>query len=143
MDVSGLLLVLRLRAREEAAWAWRGSTRGRKPQTSYKPIGAVGELLHLWMVSVPNTQTLPEEAHNVMAAVWAFWQELYGRRPLELLSFRAVVARHMPQFHEGAWAQVQQYAMQSRQSSKASNKAFLTPVQWLLVHSYRAFLRGP
>ena len=111
----------------------------------------------LWNVRVPNAQTLLTEAHDVMFAVRAFCRELYEKRPVDLPGFRAVLGRHVPQVPEGAWAQVQQYSMQDLQSAldKADGKApgpnhvearFIKalpePVQWLLVHSYWAILRG-
>ena len=43
--------------------------------------------LGLWNVRVPNTQTPLTEAHDVMAAVQAFGRELYGKLPVDLLSF--------------------------------------------------------
>ena len=111
----------------------------------------------LWNVRVPNTQTLLTEAHDVMFAVRAFWRELYDKRPVDLPGFQAVLGRHVPRVPEGAWTQVQQYSMQDLKSAldKADGKApgpnhvearFIkalpAPVQWLLVHSYRAILRG-
>ena len=111
----------------------------------------------LWNVRVPNTQTLLTEADEVMFAVRAFWRELYEERPLDLPGFQAVLSRHVPRVPEGAWAQVQQYSMQDLQSAldKADGKApgpnhvearFIkalpAPVQWLLVHSHQAILRG-
>ena len=111
----------------------------------------------LWNVRVPNTQTLLTEAHDVMFAVRAFWRELYVKRPVDLPGFQAVLGRHVPRVPEGAWTQVQQYSMQDLKSAldKADGKApgpnhvearFIkalpAPVQWLLVHSYRAILRG-
>ena len=63
----------------------------------------------------------------------------------------------MPWVPDGAWAQVQQYSMQDLQSAldKADDRArgpnhaearFIkslpAPVQWLLIHSYGAILRG-
>ena len=111
----------------------------------------------LWNVRVPNTQTLLTEAHDVMFAVRAFWRELYDKRPVDLQGFQAVLGRHVPRVPDGAWTQVQQYSMQDLQSAldKADGKApgpnhvearFIkalpAPVQWLLVHSYRAILRG-
>ena len=111
----------------------------------------------LWNVRVPNTQTLLTEAHDVMFAVRAFWRELYDKRPVDLPGFQAVLGRHVPRVPEGAWTQVQQYSMQNLKSAldKADGKApgpnhvearFIkalpAPVQWLLVHSYRAILRG-
>ena len=107
----------------------------------------------LWNVRVPNTQTLLTEAHNVMT----FWRELYDKRPVDLPGVQAVLGRHVPQVPEGAWTQVQQYSMQDLKSAldKADGKApgpnhvearFIkalpAPVQWLLVNSYRAILRG-
>ena len=111
----------------------------------------------LWNVRVPNTQTLLTEAHDVMFAVCAFWRELYDKRPVDLPGFQAVRGRHVPRVPEGAWTQVQQYSMQDLKSAldKADGKApgpnhvearFIkalpAPVQWLLVPSYRAILRG-
>ena len=110
-----------------------------------------------WNVRVPNTQTLFTEAHDVMSAVRAFWCELYDKRPVDLPGFQAILGRHVPRVPEGAWAQVQRYSMQDLRSAldKAHGKApgpnhvearFIkvlpAPVQWLLVHSYRAILRG-
>ena len=114
-------------------------------------------LSRLWNVRVPNTQTHLTEAPDRMAAVRAFWRELYNKRPPDLRSFEAVLGRHMPQVLEGAWVHVQRYSMRDLQSTldKANSKApgsdrvearFIkalpAPVQWLLVHSYRAILRG-
>ena len=106
-------------------------------------------------VRVPNTQTLLTEAHDVMFAVRAFWQELYDKRPVDLLGFQAVLSRHVPGVREGAWTWVQQYSMQDLRSvlDKANGKApgpnhvearFIkalpAPVQWLFVRFYRAIL---
>ena len=108
-------------------------------------------------VRVPNTQRLLTDAHDVMFAVRAFWRELYDKRPVDLPGFQAVLGRHVPRVPEGAWTQVRQYPMQDLRSAldKANGKApgpnhvearFIkalpAPVQWLLVHSYRAILRG-
>ena len=110
-----------------------------------------------WNVRVPNTQTLLTEAHGVMFAVRAFCRELYDKRPVDLPGFQAVLGRHVPRVPDGAWTQVQQYSMQDLQSAldkadgKAAGpnhmetpfiKALPAPVQGLLVHSYRAILRG-
>ena len=54
----------------------------------------------------PNTQTLLTEEQDVMAAVRAILQELYGKRQEDLPSFQAVLCHHMPQVPEGQWAQV-------------------------------------
>ena len=111
----------------------------------------------LLKVRVPNTQKLLTEAHDVMFAVRAFWRELYDKRPVNLPGFQAVLSRRVPRVPEGAWSQVQQYSMQDLQSvlDKADGKApgpnhvearFIRAlpacVQWLLVHSYPAILRG-
>ena len=92
-----------------------------------------------------------------MFAVRAFWRELYDKRPVDLPGIQAVLGRHVPWVPDGAWTQVQQYSMQDLQSAldkadgKAPNpnhvearfiKALPAPVQWLLVNSYRAILRG-
>ena len=111
----------------------------------------------LWNVRVPNTQTFLTEAHDVMFAVRAFCWELYDKHPLDLPGFQAVLSRHFPRVPDGAWAQVHHYSMQDLQSAldKADGKApgpnhvvarFIkalpATVQWLLVHSYLAILRG-
>ena len=111
----------------------------------------------LWKVRVPITQTLLTEAHDVMFVVRAFSRELYDKRPVDISGFQAVFSGHVPQVPDGAWTQVQQYSMQDLQSApdKADGKApgpnhvearFIKAlpacVQWLLVHSYRAILRG-
>ena len=111
----------------------------------------------LWNVRVPNTQTLLTEAHDVMFAVRAFWRDLSDKRPVDLPGFQAVLSRHVTRVPDKVWTQVQQYSMQDLQSAldKAEGKApgpnhvgprFIkvlpAPVQWLLVHSYRAILRG-
>ena len=76
---------------------------------------------------------------------------------MDLAGFQAVLGRHLPRVLEGAWAQVQQYSMEDLRSAldKADGKspgtshveagfikALPAPVQWLLVHSYRAILCG-
>ena len=111
----------------------------------------------LWNVRIPDTQTLLTEAHDVMSAVRAFWRELYDKRPVDLPGFQAVLGGTVPRLPEGARVQVQQYSMQDLQSvlnradGKAPGpnhvearfiKALPAPVQWFLVHSYRAILRG-
>ena len=111
----------------------------------------------LWNVRVPNTRTLLTEAHDVMFAVRASWRELYDKRPVDLPGFQAVLSRHVPRVPDWAWTQVQQYPMQDLRSAqdkadaKAPGpnhvearfiKALPAPVQWLLVHSYRAIIRG-
>ena len=93
----------------------------------------------------------------MLFAVRAFWRELYDKRPVDLPGFQAVLGCHVPRVPDGAWTQVEQYSMQDLQSAldKANGKApgpnhvearFIkalpAPVQWLLVHSYRAILRG-
>ena len=97
------------------------------------------------------------ETHDVMSAVRDFWPELYDKRPVDLPSFQGVLRRHVPEVREGAWTKVEQYPMQDLRSAlnKADGKApgpnhagarFMkalpASVQWLLIHSYRAILRG-
>ena len=111
----------------------------------------------LWNVRVPNTQTLLTEAHDVMGAVRFFWQELYGKRSVDLPNWQAVLSRHMPQVPEGARARVQHYYTQDVRTAldKTDGKApepnhvearfvktLPRPNHWLRVHSYQAILRG-
>ena len=110
----------------------------------------------LWNVRVLNTQMLLMEAHNVIAPLRAFWQQLYGKHPVNLPSFEAVLGRHMPQVLEGVWTHFRQYFMRGLHSAldKANSKApcpnhvgacFIralpAAVQWLLVHFYWVILR--
>ena len=119
-------------------------------------VEALG-LSGLWNLRVPNTQTLSTEVHDVKFAVRAFWREVYDKPLVHLPGFQAVLSRQEPRVPEEAWAQVQQYSMQDLQSplDKADGKApgpnhvearFIkalpAPVQWLLVQSHRAILRG-
>ena len=107
-------------------------------------------------VRVAEIQTLLRDAHKVMFAVRAFWPELYNKRLVALPGLQAVLGRHVHRVPGGALAQVQQYSMQDLLSAldKANGKApgpihvearFIkalpAPVQWLLIHSYRAILR--
>ena len=111
----------------------------------------------LWKMQVPTTLTLLTEAHEVMSAVRAFWQELHDKRLVDLPRCQAVLGRHVHRVPEGPLAQVQQYFMGDLPSAldKADGKApggnhvessFIkalpTPVQWLLFHCYRAILCG-
>ena len=84
-----------------------------------------------------------------MGAVRSFWRELYGKRPVGLPNFQAVLSRHMPQVPEGAWgAEVQQCSMHDLRTAldKADGKApgpnhvgahfvkaLPTPILWRLV----------
>ena len=112
---------------------------------------------NLWNVSVSNIRTLLTETRDVLAAVRAFLQELYGKRPVDLCRFEAVLGRHMPQVPEGAGTQLQQYSIRDLQSALAKAdseapgpnhmearfiKALPTAVQWLLIQAHRAILRG-
>ena len=139
----------RRRHSQDIAQRWK-AVRGAMEVEAPGPSG-------LWNVQIPNTQTLLTEAHDVKFAVWAFWRELYDKRLVGLPGFQGVLSDHVPRVPERAWAQVQQYSMRDLQSAldraddKAPGpnrvearfiKALPAPVQWLLVHSYRAILRG-
>ena len=118
-----------------------------------EPPGSSG----LRNLRVPDTQTLLTEVHDVLSALRAFSRELYDRRAVDLPSFQAGLGRHVHRVPEGTWAHVQQYSMRDLQSSldNANCKAagpnhvgarFIqgppAPINWLLVHSYRAIVRG-
>ena len=93
----------------------------------------------------------------MMAARRDFWQQLYGKQPVDLPRFHSVLGRHMPHVPEGAWARVKQYSMRDLQFAldradrktpgpnhleARFNKALPALVQWLLVHCYWAILRS-
>ena len=159
-DIRHLRALLRADRKRATKDFWRRHAQDiaqrRKAVRGAKEVEAP-DLSGLWNVRVPNTQTLLTEARDVMFVVRAFWRELYDKCPVDLPDFQAVLGRQVPRVPEGAWAQVQQYSMQDLQPAlhKADGKAPGTnhvearfikalpaPVQWLLLHSYRAILRG-
>ena len=99
------------------------------------------------------------EASDVIGEVQRYWEALYAKRPVNLPAFERLVRAHISRGVPEEWRSVQDYTLQDlkdavRQAvaddkAPGSNRvtsAFIAelpePVQGLLVHAYRAILRG-
>ena len=113
----------------------------------------------LWSVRVRESEKVLMEALDVIGEVQRYWEVLYAKRPVNLPAFarlgRAPVPRGVP--HERR--SVQDYTLQDLKdavkqavaddTAPGSNRVTAAliaelpePVQGLLVHTYRAILRG-
>ena len=119
---------------------------------NYAPSG-------LWSVRVPESEKVLMEASDVIGEVQRFWEALYAKRPMNLPAFERLVRAHIPRGVPEEWRSVQDYTLQDLQDAvkqavaddKAPRSNRVTaaliaelpePVQGLLVHAYRAILRG-
>ena len=99
------------------------------------------------------------EASDVIGEVQRYWEALYAKRPVNLPAFERLVRAHIPRWVPEEWRSVQDYTLQDlkdavRQAvaddkAPGSNRVTAAliaelpePVQGLLVHAYRAILRG-
>ena len=99
------------------------------------------------------------EASDVIGEVQRYWEALYAKRPVNLPAFERLVRAHITKGVPEEWRSVQDYTMQDlkdavRQAvaddkAPGSNRVTAAliaelpePVQGLLVHAYRAILRG-
>ena len=99
------------------------------------------------------------EAPDVIGEVQRYWEALYAKRPVNLPAFERLVRAHIPRGVPEEWRSVQDYTLQDLKDAvkqavaddkapgsnrvTAALKAKLPePVQGLLVHAYRAILRG-
>ena len=120
---------------------------------NYAPSG-------LWSVRVRESEKVLLEASDVIGEVQRYWEALYAKRPVNLPAFERLVRAHIPKGVPEEWRSVQDYTMQDlkdavRQAvaddkAPGSNRVTAAliaelpePVQGLLVHAYRAILRGP
>ena len=119
---------------------------------NYAPSG-------LWSVRVRELEKVLLEASDVIGEVQRYWEALYAKRPVHLPAFERLVRAHIHKGVPEEWRLVQDYTLQDlkdavRQAvaddkAPGSNRvtaALITelpePVQGLLVHTYRAILRG-
>ena len=119
---------------------------------NYAPSG-------LWSVRVREWEKVLLEASDVIGEVQRYWEALYAKRPVNLPAFERLVRAHIPKGVPEEWRSVQDYTMQDLKDAvrqavaddKASGSNRVTaalkaelpePVQGLLVHAYRAILRG-
>ena len=140
--------------------------RGRVPDLQHRwtaiwgAINVVNYALSgLWSVCVQESEKVLVEASEVIGEVQRYWQALYANRPLNLTSFERLVRAHIPRGAPEEWRLVQDYTLQDLKDAmkqavaddkaRGSNRITAAliakppkPVQGLLVHAYRAILRG-
>ena len=113
----------------------------------------------LWSVCVQESEKVLMETSEVIGDVQRYWEALYAKRPVDLPAFERLVRAHIPRGVPEEWRSVQDYtlhdlrdaAKQAVADDKAPGSNRVTaalvvvlpePVQGLLVHAYRAILRG-
>ena len=131
---------------------WWMAIRGAINVVNYAPSG-------LWSVRVRESEKVLLEASDVIGEVQRYWEALYAKRPVNLPAFERLVRAHIPKGVPEEWRSVQDYPLQDlkdavRQAvaddkAPGSNRVTAAliaelpePVQGLLVHAYRAILRG-
>ena len=141
---------------------WRGNVpglqlrwtaiRGAINVANYAPSG-------LWSVRVRETEKVLMEASDVIGEVQRYWEALYAKRPVNLPAFERLVRAHIPRGVSEEWRSVQDHTLQDLKDAveqavaddKAPGSDRVTAaliaglpqlVQGLLVHAYRAILRG-
>ena len=154
--------VLRSNRRRSIKDYWRGrvpdlqlrwtAIRGAINVVNYAPLG-------LWSVRVRESEKVLMEASDVIGEVQRYWEALYAKRPVNQPAFERLFRAHIPTGVPEEWTSVQDYTMQDlkdavRQAvaddkAPGSNRVTTAliaelpePVQGLLVHAYRAILRG-
>ena len=154
--------VLRSNRRRSIKDYWRGrvpdlqlrwtAIRGAINVVNYAPSG-------LWSVRVRESEKVLLEASGVIGEVQRYWEALYAKRPVNLPAFERLVRAHIPKGVPEEWRSVQDYNLQdlkdavrqavaddkapgSNQVTAALIAELPEPVQGLLVHAYRAILRG-
>ena len=124
--------------------------RGAINVVSYAPSG-------LWSVRVRQLEKVLMEASEVIGEVQRYWEALYAKRPVNLPAFERLVRAHISRGVPDDWSSVQElHALKDAvkpavadDKSPGSNRVTSAligelpePVQGLLVHAYRAILRG-
>ena len=154
--------VLRSNRRRSIKDYWRG----RVPdlQLRWTAIrGAINVVIYalsgLWSVRVRESEKVLLEASDVIGEVQRYWETLYAKQPVNLPAFEGLVRAHIPRGVPEEWRSVQDYTLrdlkdavrQAVADDKAPGSNRVTaaliaelpePVQGLLVHAYRAILRG-
>ena len=154
--------VLRSKRRRSIKDYWRGwvpdlqlrwtSIRGAINVLNYAPSG-------LWSVCVCESETVLPEASDIIGEVQRYWEALYAKQPVNLPAFERLVQAHISRGMPEEWRSVQDYTLQhlkdavrqavAHDKAPGSNRVTAAliaelpePVQGLLVHAYRAILRG-
>ena len=154
--------VLRSNRRRSIKDYWRGrvpdlqlrwtAIRGAINVVNYAPS-------RLWSVRVRESEKVLMEASDVIGEVQRYWEALYAKRPVNLPAFERLVRAHIPRGVPEEWRSVQDYSLQdlkdalkqavANDRAPGSNRVTATliaelpePVHGLLVHAYRAILRG-
>ena len=156
--------VLRSNRRKSIKNYWRGTEpdlqlrwtaiRGAINVVNYAPSG-------LWSVRGRESEKVLMEASDVIGEVQRYWEALYAKRPVNLPAFERLVRAHIPRGMPEEWRSVQDYTLQDLKDAmkqavaddKAPGSNRVTAaiiaelpepesVQGLLVHAYRAILRG-
>ena len=116
-------------------------------------------LLGLWAVRVRESEKVLLEASDIIGEVQRYSEALYAKRPVNLPTFERLVRAHIPKGLPEEWRSVQDYTLQdlkdavrqavaddkapgSNQVTAALIAELPEPMQGLLVHAYRAVLRG-
>ena len=154
--------VLRSNRRRSIKDYWRGrvpdlqlrwtAIRGAINVVNYAPSG-------LWSPRVRESEMVLLEASEVIGEVQRYWEALYAKRPVNLPAFKRLVRALLPRGLPEEWRSVQEYTLQdlkdavrqavAHDKAPGSNRVTAAliaklpePVQGLLVHAYRAILRG-
>ena len=154
--------VLRGNRRRSMKDYWRGTVpdlqlrwtaiRGAINVVNYAPSGP-------WSVRVRESEKVLMEALDVIGDVQWYWEALYAKRPVNLWAFERLVKAHIPRGVPEEWRSVHDYTLQDLKDAvkqavaddKAPGSNRVTaaliaelpePVQGLLVHAYRAIVRG-
>ena len=154
--------ILRSNKRRSIKDYWRGrvrdlqlrwtAIRGAINVVNYAPTG-------LWSVRVRESEKVLLAASDVIGEVQRYWEALYAKRPVNLPAFERPDRAHIPRGAPEEWRSVQDYTLQdlkdAAKQAVADGKAPVSnrvtvaliaelpePVQGLLVHAYRAILRG-
>ena len=152
--------------RSNRRWSIKDYWRGRVPdlQLRWTVIrGAINVVKYapsgLWSVRVRESEKVLLAASDVIGEVQRYCEALYAKRPVNLPAFEQLVRAHIPRGVPEEWRSVQDYTLQALEDAlrqavaddKAPGSNRVTaalvaelpePVQGLLVHAYRAILRG-
>ena len=113
----------------------------------------------LWSVHVCGSEKVLCEASEVILKVQKYWEALYAKQPVNLSAFERLVRAHTPRGVPEEWRSLQDDTLQDLKDAVkqavADDKArgsnlgtaaviaeLPEPVRGLLVHAYRAILRG-
>ena len=108
---------------------------------------------------VGESEKVLMEASDIIGEVQRYWEALYARRPVNLPAFERLVRAHIPRGVPEEWWSVQGLHPSGSQGRREASRGgrqgsgvqsghgrphsrASEPVQGLLVHAYRAILRG-